>query len=319
MKILCINCNPDYSWITSKGLNIETDIKSIILPVFKLVYLYDIKDSNGVITKLYTPDVAGYLETNYGTSSYDGIVVGWKPSDYGSEVTNTGGYTCINPLSNGIRWMTVRQDPTPINMYPVHELMHFIGAKINIDLGDHTPKDFMDSTPVNGQWIPYYENDYNITDPNSNFNQTWKNYAPFVDRLNNMKKIQTVTLNRFRDDGVQALGDLTVGSFACKTLERPWKNNQKNVSCIPVGTYTVKWTFSLRLLRYTYEIQNVPGRTGIRIHSGNYFSDTDGCIILGTAYGDLNHDAWADILNSKVTVSSFEKFMNKKDFNLIVK
>ncbi len=125
-----------------------------------------------------------------------------------------------------------------------------------------------------------------------------------------------VTINRFRDDGVQSLGDLTVKDFACKTLERSWKNNQSNISCVPVGQYCVRWTFSLRLMRYTYELQNVPGRSGIRIHSANFWSQLLGCIALGDSYGDLNHDAQADILNSRVTVDKFEKYMQKKDFIL---
>lgn len=133
------------------------------------------------------------------------------------------------------------------------------------------------------------------------------------------QQMKTITLTRTLDTGIESLGDLITDGFACKTLERPWLNNQKNISCIPKGVYTVKYTFSPRLLRYTYEVQNVPNRSGIRIHSGNYFFDTDGCILLGTGYQDINSDKKTDVISSKVTITKFEALLNKQDFTLIVK
>lgn len=32
----------------------------------------------------------------------------------------------------------------------------------------------------------------------------------------------------------------------------------------------------------TFEVQNVPGHTGMLFHPGNYNEDSDGCILLGT-------------------------------------
>lgn len=183
-------------------------------------------------------------------------------------------------------------------------------------------------TKFNGQcvkWMPYWKNNYLLPDADSNFNQTWKGISPFLERLNGKPTNTLVTLKRFSDDGKQALGDLSYGSFNCKTLERPWKNNQSNISCIPTGVYECKYTFSPRLLKYTYEILNVPNRTGIRLHSGNYAfklngkPDIYGCILLGNGYNDINGDSVKDIINSRVTISLFEKCMNKKPFTLIIK
>lgn len=107
--------------------------------------------------------------------------------------------------------------------------------------------------------------------------------------------------------------------FSCKTLELKWANNAPSVSCIPTGTYKVKYTFSLKFLKYTYEIQNVPSRSGVRIHSANYFSDLRGCIALGNSFGDINKDGLPDVLNSKIAIKAFETLMDKKDFTLIIK
>lgn len=131
--------------------------------------------------------------------------------------------------------------------------------------------------------------------------------------------IPKVTIIRRSDDGKQALGDLNTGTFVCKTLERPWKNNQSNISCVPVGVYKVRWTFSPRLLRFTYELQGVMGRSGIRIHVGNFFFNVNGCILLGDSFSDVNGDLEVDVLHSRNTIKAFENLMQKKEFTLEIK
>lgn len=166
------------------------------------------------------------------------------------------------------------------------------------------------------------QTDYTHFKYSPQFSQYWQKsnteFYLYLIRTNMAYLKSQVTITRLSDDGVQSLGILSVGSFTCKTLERPWKNNQKNISCIPKGTYTVKWTYSPRLLKYTYEVQNVPGRTGIRIHPGNYFFDVDGCILLGNGYQDINNDKKIDVINSKLTLGAFESLMQKKDFVLVI-
>lgn len=130
--------------------------------------------------------------------------------------------------------------------------------------------------------------------------------------------LETITIRRGIDDGVQTLGKLSKNGFSCDTLERPWKDNKPMVSCIPKGLYDARWTFSPKLLRYTYEVLKVPSRSGIRLHKGNYFFDIEGCILLGQGYTDLNKDGKKDIINSTVTMKAFETLMNKKDFKLLI-
>ena len=50
------------------------------------------------------------------------------------------------------------------------------------------------------------------------------------------------------------------------------------------------------------EIMNVPGFTGVRIHSGNYASDSSGCLIVG------KNTVKGGVTQSKVTMS---KLMEK--------
>jgi Family of unknown function (DUF5675) len=70
------------------------------------------------------------------------------------------------------------------------------------------------------------------------------------------------------------------------TLERPWKDNAKGVSAIPLGTYIVKRTVT-PLHGNTFEITNVPSRTAVLIHPGNTEIDSRGCPMVGMQFGKI--------------------------------
>lgn len=104
--------------------------------------------------------------------------------------------------------------------------------------------------------------------------------------------------------------------FSCKSLELSWKNNKPNVSSIPKGKYEVKYTWSPRFQKFTYEVQKVPGRSGIRIHVANYFSQLNGCIALGNKTADINKDGEEDVINSTITIRALEDFFGRQPFTL---
>lgn len=86
------------------------------------------------------------------------------------------------------------------------------------------------------------------------------------------------------------------------TLEDLWRNNERMVSCIPAGTYTVKRHFSPKF-GVCFKVEDVPGRSDILIHAGNTHNDTHGCILLGLMFGTLG--TTAAILSSKAAMDSF--------------
>jgi hypothetical protein len=115
--------------------------------------------------------------------------------------------------------------------------------------------------------------------------------------------------------------DCTVGvmnfdNFRCFTLELPQEGNQPNVSCIPEGQYNCRKITSPTLGR-CIEILEVPGRTYIRIHKGNFTSQIQGCVLVGEALKDINGDLIIDVANSAV---AFDKLMEEtpKLFDLII-
>ena len=72
------------------------------------------------------------------------------------------------------------------------------------------------------------------------------------------------------------------------TCENPWLYNERNVSCIPKGVYTVRPhkspTFGDTLI-----VDDVPNRSHILFHAGNTAADTRGCILVGTKFGSIGN------------------------------
>lgn len=103
-------------------------------------------------------------------------------------------------------------------------------------------------------------------------------------------------------------GKNTLGSFVVfdqitkvfegVTLELPWEDNERGVSCIPAGLYSVTAWDSPTKGR-CYRIGPVPGRDNILIHTGNYNKDTQGCILLGNTFEDINKDGVMDVSGSR--------------------
>lgn len=75
------------------------------------------------------------------------------------------------------------------------------------------------------------------------------------------------------------------GSFLAFSLERPWLNNQRQISCIPAGRYRLKKRYSQKFGWHLW-LQNVPDRSLILIHTANYVRQLQGCIAPGLKKGD---------------------------------
>ena len=80
-------------------------------------------------------------------------------------------------------------------------------------------------------------------------------------------------------------GLLQSGGFSCGILELPWRDNLKQKSCIPEGIYQTKWIKSPKF-GFCYQLLDVPGRSNILIHKGNYAGDVDKGFI-SNSYGCL--------------------------------
>ena len=147
-----------------------------------------------------------------------------------------------------------------------------------------------------------------------------------------MKKVE---LTRTQGTDKATLGELVVSEgpiilFRCFTIELPWKKNASATSCIPIGTYPLRWTVSPRFTREanakgqtghvsTYEVCNVEGRTGIRVHAANYAHQLKGCIAPGLTAADIDGDGVIDVTSSKVTLKRLEDVLAKEPATLLIK
>ena len=76
-----------------------------------------------------------------------------------------------------------------------------------------------------------------------------------------------------------------------------------HVTAIPTGRYEVTVTYSPHFKRNLPLLNNVPGYSGVRIHSGNTAEDTDGCILVeeNTSKGRVNNSRhWFAVVMEKI-------------------
>ena len=92
------------------------------------------------------------------------------------------------------------------------------------------------------------------------------------------------------------------------TLELPWKDNKKDESCVPSGDYEIEYTQSPSHGTYSYEILDVPGRTGIRFDIANRISELLGCVAVGMNIGHDGTDRYIE--DSRIAIKSIERLLN---------
>jgi hypothetical protein len=134
-----------------------------------------------------------------------------------------------------------------------------------------------------------------------------------------MKKVVSIVRVKGNKDATYGLLKVVENDkilFQCKTIERGWLDNQSRISCIPPGKYNVVKTYSPRFKVNLYLVENVPNRSGIRLHSANFASQLNGCISLGSDWRDINKDGQLDLINSKATHKAFDEIMENNPFAL---
>ena len=100
-------------------------------------------------------------------------------------------------------------------------------------------------------------------------------------------EVKGVNLLLIRDEFTDksTLGKLFLnGEMFCQTLELPYLDNQRSISCIPEGEYKVRLRTAKESSSRDYLhllVQDVEGRSYILVHIGNFPKDTKGCILVG--------------------------------------
>ena len=140
--------------------------------------------------------------------------------------------------------------------------------------------------------------------------------------INQNTEVKAVNLLILRDtfSKKSILGELFIdGERFCDTLELPYRDNQRSVSCIPIGQYKVRMRYPRESASRDYLhllVQDVPDRDYILFHRGNTAKDTRGCILVGLgSQQDIVHNSTLamDLLMKEVIN------LGGENINLIIK
>lgn len=124
--------------------------------------------------------------------------------------------------------------------------------------------------------------------------------------------------------GTLGILSTTDNQHICLTLELPDRDNKRGLSRIPDGIYTVQYITQSASGKYTdcYHVMDVPGRSGILFHAGNwagdsklgYKTDSLGCILPGETM-----EFWSGqraVSNSRKSLTRLHEFTGKQAFEL---
>lgn len=116
------------------------------------------------------------------------------------------------------------------------------------------------------------------------------------------------------DRSFQTLGELRVYDAdhvlqaVFYTVEPPWKQNRTDISCIYNGKFRLVKRWSKRYGNH-FHVVDTYGRTLMLIHIGNYRKDTEGCILPGKGFTDIDGDGHLDITSSGDTMKELNKLL----------
>lgn len=130
-----------------------------------------------------------------------------------------------------------------------------------------------------------------------------------------------LTLTRILQTPTTTLGVLQGVSRTLYSLEDAWKNNQRQISCIPAGTYRCVphgWEPNSPLkFKQVWRLLDVKGRDAILIHAGNSHKDTLGCILPGL--GMQVGPTFAVISDSRMAIELMRREIGPREFMLTIK
>ena len=127
-------------------------------------------------------------------------------------------------------------------------------------------------------------------------------------------KIITLKRTHILPGGIYGTIDIEGEPF-CQTYEQPKPR-------VKEGEYICKKAMSPKRQVDVYWLQDVPGMTDVQIHWGNTDLDTDGCILIGRAFGRVDTLSQGSLLGVQDSRYAFTRFMetlkNDLTFKLVI-
>ena len=124
-------------------------------------------------------------------------------------------------------------------------------------------------------------------------------------------------LKRLEESRDGIIGILSIDKeIQCFILENRNRQNKPNVSCIPAGSYFCRRIESPKF-NETFEVCDVPDRSGILFHQGNTADDTYGCLLPGRRAGHL-YGKRAVLESGRAFVDLMEKMSGIEKFKFVI-
>lgn len=127
-----------------------------------------------------------------------------------------------------------------------------------------------------------------------------------------------ILLERVLESNKQVLGDFYVLNDLdhilehFRSLELPYLNNRRRVSCIPLGKYIAKKHISPKFGECLW-LQDVECRSEILVHAGNFHTQILGCILIGLDFSDINNDGYLDVTSSRAAMRKLMALLDDQD------
>lgn len=109
------------------------------------------------------------------------------------------------------------------------------------------------------------------------------------------------------------------GKFLCHTIELPWNDNKRNISCIPEGVYEVEPRFSKRFKHHLI-LKDVKDRSFILFHpANNALKELQGCIAPVTYLSGIGKGVYSKSAMQKLLSLVYQAKDRKEPILLTIK
>ena len=109
------------------------------------------------------------------------------------------------------------------------------------------------------------------------------------------------------------------GEFLGFTIELPWLDNKRSISCIPEGVYELKPRFSEKFKHHLL-LKNVSGRSLILIHpANNAKKELRGCLAPVSSLTGIAKGLQSRIVFQKIVSLCYQAFDRKEQVTLTIK
>ncbi|GAA4770613.1 MULTISPECIES: DUF5675 family protein [Flavobacterium] len=108
------------------------------------------------------------------------------------------------------------------------------------------------------------------------------------------------------------------GKFICYTIELPWKNNERRVSCTPEGKYFIRKRYSQKF-KWHLEVVDVENRSLILFHpANNALKELNGCIAPVTKLSGPGLGLMSRIAFEKLKKIVYQALDNKESVEILI-